>query len=247
MTFRSTPLIFIALIALTGNTQADYEVLLLGNSHSTRNDLAGLIARLIGKAPGAPRARAYAEPHWNFLSERLGDDVSQRILEERDWTHVVLQAQKYSASGRFSYPTKAAEEWIRRVRSIDAQPVMFPEWPLRGDPVEGRKIHDIYSSIAAKEPACVAPVGLVWDLFMLLEPSIKLHDPDGNHSNENGALLTAFVFYEVITGFPASKLPFVTGNHIKKGIQKKMRETASQVIANNPPCPERLTTKNANP
>ena len=235
-------LVFITLIAGTGNALADYEILFLGNSHSTQNNLAGLVTKLIRKAPGKPRVRAYAEPHWNFLAERLEDDVSQRILEERDWTHVVLQAQKYSTSGRYSYPTTAAEEWIRRVRSIDAIPVMFPEWPLRGDRVEGQKIHNIHESIAAKEPACVAPVGLVWDLFISQESSTKLHDPDGNHANENGVLLTAFVFYEVITGFPASELPFVPGNHVKEDTQKKMREAASLVIANNPPCPERLTT-----
>jgi hypothetical protein len=240
MTRSSLTLIFLVLVMNAGfchaASAANYDILFLGNSHSTKNDVAGLLAKLIRKAPGKPSARAYSEPHWNFLAERLVDSVSQRILESRDWTHVILQAQKYSTSGQYAYPTEAAAEWIGRVSEVGAVPVMFPEWPRLGNPAEGQIVHDLHRSIAAGTSACVAPVGLAWVELRHREPALNLHDADGNHSNANGALLTAYVLYQVITGQPAADLPDIPGIGSSRKVQRIMRQAASDTLDNNPPC-----------
>ena len=241
MTRLGLTLIFLVMVMNTGMCRADspvnYEILFLGNSHSTKNDLTGLLAKLIRKAPGKPSSRAYSEPHWNFLAERLDDSVSQRILESRNWTHVILQAQKYSTSGQYAYPTDAAEEWIGRVSDAGAIPVMFPEWPRLGNPTEGQIVHDLHRSIAVETPACVAPIGLAWVELQEREPALNLHNADGNHSNGNGALLTAYVLYQVITGQPAADLPDIPGIGSSREVQRKLRQAASLTVDQNPPCP----------
>ena len=88
-----------------------------------------------------------------------------------------------------------------------AMPIMFPEWPRRGNTEEGQRIHELHLQIVAREPACIAPVGLAWELALRQHPSLELHARDGNHSNATGALLTTYVLYEVITGKPATELP----------------------------------------
>ncbi len=208
-----------------------YALLFMGNSHSSANDLPGLVARLIEVGEAGSSAEAELAPGWGFLADRLNDGVSRQSLESRPWTHVVLQAQKYSTTGLYSYPTTAAEEWIRRVKAQGAVPVMFPEWPRRGNFEEGARVHRLHLSIAGREPACVAPVGLTWDAALLRHPGLVLHAPDGNHSNLAGALLTAYVFYQLLTGRSADALPVIPSIAVAADTQRQLKAVAAEVTA----------------
>jgi hypothetical protein len=217
--------------------KGDYELLFIGNSHSSMNGLPNLVAILI--EAGEPGKVAYSDlaPGWNFLADRLNDGVTQEALESRNWTHVFLHAQKYSTSGNYTYPTVGAEEWIRRAKSQDSLPIMFPEWPREGNTEEGLRVHELHVAIASREPACVAPVGLVWDKFIELYPYISLHATDGNHSNLKGALLTAYVFYQVVTGNNAIELDYISEIDVPESTQYKLKEVASAFHEYHLPCP----------
>ena len=220
-----------ALLALSCNAYAeqdDFRILFIGNSHSSGNDLPDILALLIKHEYPAAEVSVDSAARWAFLAERLNDNVTQKKLESRPWTHVILQAQKYSSSGRYYYPTDAAEAWIRRVRGRNAVPVLFPEWARRGKNEEGPRIYGLHMSIASREPACVAPVGFAWQIVHDTHPDLKLHAADGNHSNRNGALLTAYVLYQKITGNPASELPDIAKLKPKSEIQKILRDAASE-------------------
>lgn len=211
----------------------DYQILFMGNSHSSFNGLPGLVTTLIeAGSPGTTTYQAVA-PGYRFLAERIGDDVTQQLLQSRTWTHVILQAQKYSTTGLYTYPTDAAETWIRRAKLQNARPVLFPEWPRRGNTEEGQRVHDLHLEISAREPACVAPVGLAWDSAIESYPGMDLHATDGNHSNLTGALLTAYVFYQVITTQPAAELPNIQGINVSPEVQQNLRELATEVVENN--------------
>ncbi|NVJ65492.1 MAG: hypothetical protein HWE16_03325 [Gammaproteobacteria bacterium] len=216
-------------------SKATFEVLLMGNSHSSYNNLPGMLATLIKTGTNESVSTANA-PGWAFLDERLSDGVSEQFLLSRKWTHVILQAQKYSTSGLYSYSTEPSKEWIRKVKKQNAVPIMFPEWPRRGNFEEGVRIHSLHESIVAAEPACLAPIGLTWDQVILSHPSLTLHNPDGNHSNKNGALLTAYVLYEVITKQQAVELPVIDSLGIAASIQTTLKAAVSEVVEANPPC-----------
>jgi hypothetical protein len=230
--------VLLALSLSAQSGQDTFEVLLIGNSHSARNNLPDLIEDLI--EVGHPNATVNIDnaPRWVFLAERIGDKVTQKSLESRPWTHVVLQAQKYSSSGRYFYPTDAAEEWIRRIRILDAEPVLFPEWPREGNTEEGPRVHGLHMGIAEREPACIAPMGLAWQIVRDENPEIKLYARDGNHSNKTGALLAALVLYETITGQPADELPDIAKSRIKSEVQSTLRSAASNAHRALPACPD---------
>lgn len=215
---------------------ADYDVLLIGNSHSSNYGLPELIVTLLETGLPGKTATASDLPHWNFLAERLADGSSVNVLQSKPWTHVILQAQKYSSSGRYTYPTDAALEWIRLVRKQNAVPIMFPEWARRNNDEEGPRIHELHQQITAIEPACVAPVGLAWEQAKISSPKLRLHAADGNHSNLKGALLTAFVLYETVSGQLASDLPYVQSIKVNADIQAELREIASHTLRDYPPC-----------
>ena len=206
-----------------------FRLLFIGNSHSASNGLPELVAKMIETGLPGSSPSATLAPGFGFLSDRLADGVTQESLESRPWTHVILQGQKYSASGQIVYPTYGAEEWIRRVRAIGAQPILYPEHPREGNTEEGLRVHNLHLDIASREPACVAPVGLVWDEAIKKYPTLNLHDNDGNHSNINGATLTSFVFYQVLTRQPASGLPYMPDIGVDADTQLKLREVAATV------------------
>ena len=225
--------VFISATAVTDNLE--YSVLLIGNSHSSRGDLPGALRQIL-ESDGSTFADVEAAGNWAFLAERLEDDKTQEILESRPWTHVVLQAQKYSTSGRYTYPTAAAEEWIRRSRKVGAQPILFPEWARRGHLEEGARVHRLHLEIAAREPACVAPIGLAWEIMLDTNPDIRLHNRDGNHANRTGALLTAYVLYAVITGRSIKELPEIETRGVSGDTQSLLRVAAEKAVSLAPPC-----------
>ncbi len=215
--------------------KATFEILLMGNSHSSYNNLPGMLTTLIQTGTNESVSSVNA-PGFKFLDERLTDGVSEQLLKSRKWTHVVLQAQKYSTSGLYNYSTEPSKEWIRKAKQQAAIPIMFPEWPRKGNFEEGVRIHALHESIVAAEPACLAPIGLAWDQVILSNPTLILHNPDGNHSNRNGALLTAYVLYEVISKNKASELPHIDSLGVERSIQEILKNAASEVIELNPPC-----------
>jgi len=220
---------------------SDYSVLLIGNSHSSRAGLPRMLEALLEAGGANTAADVKALGHWAFLAERLEDNNTRKALDSRNWTHVVLQAQKYSTTGKYFYPTDAAEEWIRRIRDQGAKPILFPEWARRDHPEEASRIHRLHLGIASRELACVAPVGLAWEIVRDAHPDIILHDRDGNHSNRRGALLTAYVLYGAITGESPAGLPYLKIRGVLEETQTVLRAAASMTTGIIPACTPEAT------
>lgn len=113
---------------------------------------------------------------------------------------------------------------------------MFPEWARKGNREEGLRVHKLHQQIAASEPVCVAPIGLAWEVMRTVDSSLRMHAADGNHASLNGTLLTAFVFYEIITSQLAANLPYEPEIRVSADVQKKLRDIASRTLQNHPPC-----------
>lgn len=214
-------------------------VLFMGNSHTAYHELPEMVAAMVRAVRPGRTVVPVEAPGWMFLDERAVDPASLRLLTEGRWDLVVLQAQKYSSSGRFEHSTEGAESLIRRARAAHAVPILFPEWPRRGVR-ETERIHDLHVSIARREPACVAPVGQAWDLARTGYPDLLLHAGDGNHSAPAGAFLTALVLAATITGASPHDLPFLPQFGVSSDVQLRLRDVAAEAVLASPPrawCP----------
>lgn len=223
--------------AVPDNRQSNpMQILLFGNSHSGSHNLPGTLQLLLqqgtGKTVGALRAGGAA-----YLDERLDDQVSRPLLESGSWTHLILQAQKYSTTGLYNYSTAGAKSWIALAKARGVTPVLFPEHPRAGNHEEGMRIFMLHQQIAAEQAACVAPVGPVWDQVLQQWPDLPLHSEDGNHAAPAGALLTAYVLYQVISGKQAEVLPDLPALDVPLPTQRILRQAASAGIRQYPPCP----------
>lgn len=217
----------------TAGRSAQVKVLMMGNSHTTSNDLPGrldamLRAGLAGRSVGTALA-----PGSMFLDERLADAPSMEVLRSRPWTVVVLQAQKYSTTGTVEYSTTEAAAIAAEARRLGALPVLFPEWPRRGVP-ETQRIWEQHLRIAAQAPACIAPVGQAFDLAAQRLPAVVLHDSDGNHSSPAGAYLAALVLYATATGGSPLSLAGGVPPGMDAATQAALRQVAADAVAATP-------------
>jgi hypothetical protein len=218
---------------------ADINLLFLGNSHTHFHDLPGMVAELVRAARPGKSVHAEAAPGYLFLDERLHDPATLRLLNSRRWSAVVLQAQRYSSSGLFSYSTSEAEALARMSRNLGATPMMFPEWPRQGI-AETARIYDLHAGIARTGPACLAPVGQAWEVALTNAPNLVLHDADGNHSAPSGALLAAMVLAASITGADPGSFPFLPQRNVDAATQQQLRAAAREAVNRHPPralCP----------
>jgi hypothetical protein len=216
------------------SNSSEYKVLLMGNSHAAA--IRPFLEQLMLLGQTNKSITVQTAPGGSFLAERVNDGVSEQTLEGEQWTHVILQAQKYSSTGANTYPTTAAEYWIRGSKQLGATPIMFPEHPRQYNTWEGQTLWDLHSGIAARENTCVAPVGLVWDEILLREPALTLHQADGNHASGTGALLTALVFYQIVTGEPVESLPALSDFGIDSATEQVLKESVSSLLFTYAPC-----------
>jgi hypothetical protein len=113
---------------------------------------------------------------------------------------------------------------------------MFPEHPRESNSWEGQALWDLHKGIAERENACVAPVGLVWDEVIFRDQTLMLHQPDGNHASDTGLLLTAMVFYQIITGEPVESLPELSDFNIDPATEQIMKTAVSSLLFVYTPC-----------
>ena len=217
----------------------DLRLLFMGNSHTAAHDLPETVAALVRAARPGRTVGYQVAPDWGFLEDHASSPRTLELLDRRRWSFVVLQAQKYSSSGQFSYPIEPAIELARKARASGAVPIMFPEWPRRGID-ETQRIYDLHVSIAQREPACVAPIPQAFDLALARNPSLVLHDSDGNHSAPAGAFLAALVIATTMTGTPPDTLPFISRPGVDADTQVELRRAAADAVLAYPPrqwCP----------
>ena len=208
---------------------ADISVLMMGNSHTAFHSLPDTLAAMVSAGKPRKTVSVVTAPGWLFLDERLAHEPSMALLGSQRWSHVILQAQKYSSSGLFTYSTAEAEQLIGLVRTASAVPILFPEWSRLGVD-ETQRIYDLHASIARKAPACVAPIGQAWDRALARYPGLTLHDPDGNHAAPPGSFLAALVLYATVTGNSPATLPTFPIYGVDADTQDKLRIIAAETV-----------------
>ncbi len=210
--------------------------LLIGNSYTARNDLAGVVAGLYAAAGVAdsPESLTADGLTWAGHVERIEGGApgwSDALAVARP--RVILQEQSQIPGFPADHPewiasleaartlhglAGGAETWLfvtwgRRDGDRD-NPDIYPDFPTMNDRLEAG-----YLAVAADLPAHVAPVGrgwrVVWDDASAagedpLAPGSRfdrLYSEDGSHPSTLGTLLAACVIVTSTTGTPCADLP----------------------------------------
>jgi hypothetical protein len=169
---------------------ADVRILFIGNSHTHMHALPDLVGKLIAFRHPEKKVTTHAL-FVGYLDDAVSNPAYLGEIESRPWTHVVLQAQKISTSGKVRYAQDAGIELARRAIARGAAVYYFSEWGLKGRPDNGPHHESIYREMAAATGAHVIPVGRAWEQALAEDPALPLYEPDGNHESPTGTFLTA--------------------------------------------------------
>lgn len=222
---------------IPNNTLSDpLKILLIGNSHTSSNGLGAIIKLLINAGKPLTVVEVERVNGISYLDERINDGRTLEHIKQDKWTHIVLQAQKYSQSGTVLYSTTAAQMWVDIAKDRGATPVLFPEHPSRGNFDEASYVHNIHLSIVEKQKSCIAPIGLGWELVIEQLPELEMHAPDGNHAAYTGSFFTALIFYQVFTDELADSLPYLPSVPLSESIQNQLGKIASQILDEHQAC-----------
>lgn len=189
--------------------QAELSVLFIGNSHSWI--IPKLLTEIYERQQPGKKVLVRRVRFTGFLVDHLKSGNTKKLIESGPWDYVVLQAQKYSTSGKYHYPYDAAIELSQAATDVGAKIIMYPEWPRRDVPDEYERIRALHETIAEQIGAtvAVARIGEAWEAVRQENDRLELYAPDGNHASQLGSYLVACVFYSMIADASpySSKLP----------------------------------------
>jgi hypothetical protein len=197
----------------TDGAPGELHVLFIGNSYTYVNDLPGMLARIASTAGAGPtiltdevvQGGATLHSHWDA-------GLAQARIDERTWTHVVLQGQSQEAgSDDFN---QFANQLGDLILGANARPTLFVTWArAAGDPDYSSVWYDpevaqdlitvAYANVARQVPGSILScVGEAFRASLRHNPEIVLHESDHSHPTVAGTYLAASTFYVALTGNP---------------------------------------------
>jgi hypothetical protein len=180
-------------------------VLFIGNSYTTANDLPGTVQALVASRGGAMRHETIARGG-ALLHGHLAEGVAAARIRSGAFTHVVLQEQSQLPAAAPPVFIEAACALAGLASAAGAKPVLFVTWAPRDAPQEQAKLTASYEAVARRTGALLAPVGPTWAKVPRLLFS-GLHGPDGRHPAPMGTYLAALVLFKALTGKAPVELP----------------------------------------
>lgn len=186
--------------------QRDFRVLFLGNSHTARHNVPGMVSKIV-EAMGHSFSFKYCDG--SFIESMSNDPSILDQISSGKWNVAVLQGQKISMSGKYIYSTKEAESLSALIHEHEARVIWYSEWGREGIEGETERIEKIYGGIAKVNDDEIAEVGKVWQRAMSRRDDLKLFSVDGNHASKTGAFLSALALAVAITQEDCRDLPYL--------------------------------------
>jgi hypothetical protein len=172
-------------------------LLYIGNSFTTRNDLPGLLREMVRAGQGITlESRVIAaggaslRRHWNA--------GAAGAISGAAWDYVVLQEQStlpVKNSKRFH---ENVREFAPAIRESGAGMVLFMTWAREREPDSQSLLTGSYQQIGEELGATVVPVGTAWQILLAEPDAPGLYAADGSHPTLAGSYLAACTFYATL-------------------------------------------------
>lgn len=246
-------ILFVVLLSFIGasaNAQ-NINVLFLGNSYTSVNDLPGTINSLL---EGSDKTMTYASntPGGCCFFEHVTNTNSLNLIRRGEWDYVVLQEQSqmpsidyYRYNSMYPAATQLRDSILKY--SPCAEVVFYMTWGRRdgGQQCENygqglycsAEFRDFdhmqdtmtraYCEIAEQLQSQVAPAGEAWR-YARHHSDINLFSSDGSHPSMHGTYLTACTFYATFFGERPLGLPYPS--NITESDAGFLQKAASQII-----------------
>ncbi len=209
---RNVVVLLLVIVSLTQlsaqNTKDTLRVLFIGNSYTFYHNVPYLVSEISNQtdtkiiAKKSTAGGASLSDHWR--GERKLKTVD--ILKNGNFDIVVLHDQSMrpiEEPDSFFYYSKLFSDLIKE---SGAKPYFFGTWAREKVPQWQQVLTENYKKAASGNNAEIVQVGEAWALAKKYRPAVELYASDGSHASSLGALLTALVFVNALTGQVPEKL-----------------------------------------
>ncbi|HEX8524518.1 MAG TPA: hypothetical protein VF669_19840 [Tepidisphaeraceae bacterium] len=207
--------------------KARLNILFIGNSFTSRNELPSLIAR-IAVASNCQlthhlitRGGASLRMHWN------GGAAAREITTGR-YDFVVLQEQSTLPIKNAARMRENVLLFDEMIRGAGSRTALYLTWARAHAPESQANITEAYTSLARETGATLIPAGVAWQMFMKRHDQPILHDRDGSHPTLAGSFLAACVAFRALFHRAPEKLPEL--NAIKPEDAARLDAVAAQAM-----------------
>ncbi len=178
---------------------APRQVLFVGNSLTTTNDVPGLVEaisiavgeRLVCKTVAFG---GYSlEDHWN-----QGD--ARREIAKGGWTTVVLQQGPSSLPESRVLLVDYARRFNEEARRAGAKTALYMVWPSADRRADFDGVKTSYAAAARAVGGVLLPAGEAWRAAWRWNAELAFYGPDRFHPTPLGSYLAALVIYQGLSG-----------------------------------------------
>lgn len=206
---------------------ARLNILFIGNSLTSGNDLPGMLEALIDSTDfgrvhieSLTRGNFALEDHWALTN-------APKVIAKGGWDIVVIQQGPSATEGRPSlleYSKIINAEVIAR----DGRTALYQVWPAGSRLFDYDGVCKSYRMAAEQIDGILFPVGEAFRLARKRDDNLSLLRGDKFHPNPNGTYLAALVMFQQVTGRSPLGLPakFKTS---RKKIVRINTETAAML------------------
>lgn len=188
-----------------GEDPSSADVLFVGNSLTSANDLPGTVARIAATAGVRLEVTALTRPGTSLEDHWRGDAVE--VIRRTGAGFVVLQ------QGPSSLPENAEHlaRWSRRLAEViwesGGQPVLLMVWPSRRRWAALEDVRASYAEAARQVNGLLVPAGDVWEDAWRRDPGLPLTRPDGFHPTPLGTFAAALTAFGVLADLHPAEIP----------------------------------------
>lgn len=187
----------IASVVISGQKVPTQNVLFLGNSHTTTNDLPEMVMNLVESDRTRRRFNVTVRSGANLEQIAKSAEV-KKLIAAGKFSDVVLQGASLSTSHKYEYSQAGAVSLAKLAKKSKSKVWFFAEWPRKGFK-ETPYILGIYQKIAKEGGGKVIPICKVWDGILKHNPYFDLWSADGNHASVLGSYTAALTIASALT------------------------------------------------
>ncbi|MBC8063213.1 MAG: hypothetical protein H7Y17_00160 [Chlorobia bacterium] len=202
-------------------------ILFLGNSHTSFNNLTGMVEGLI-ESDGSGRSVNVKTHSGAFLNDISQNPQVRQDIQSGQWHVLVLQGAKLSNSHKYQYDHSGGAELAKLAKKHKMDALLFAEWPRRGWNETGY-ILDQYKMISKPSGASIVPICVAWDAVLKQRPNDVFWASDGNHAAPAGSFVAAATIAAWLAE-PKSKTSTYTPQGIDSKLSAVIKTVAKQTV-----------------
>lgn len=174
------------------------KLLFIGNSHTYKNYVPGIVCDLFAQIGVSVHATALVEGGKCLVYHADRRETELNILHG-GYDYVILQGRGDNFDGA-SFIENGKKIYEKYISKTSAKPVLYLVWSDKGKWECQPPRVDAYRTLAREIGAAVAPAGEVFKPLLRRRPAPELYREDGNHASAIGGYAAACSIFYTISG-----------------------------------------------